>query len=151
MFDLDKLEIHQREREGIPILDLNGRLVMGASDSTLREAVQLLFDRGNRKLILNLAGVSKIDTAGAGALLFLSQEYRTAGGKLVLFQLAHAHGELYEMAHLEAALEIYGEELDAVNSFFPERAVRHYDILDFIEHPEQNEAEFEKKPEPQTN
>ena len=145
MFEHDKLEIHQRERDGIVILDLKGHLVLGEGDTALREWVQSLFDSGNRKLILNLGDVSNVDTSGAGALLFLSQEYRAAGGRMVLFQLAHTHGELYEMARLEAVLEIYTEELDAVNSFFPERAIRHYDILDFIEQREHEEEPKEKK------
>jgi len=139
MFDHNQLTIHQRENEGIVILDLKGHLVLGSGDNALRESVQALFDAGNRQLILNFAGVSNIDSAGAADLLFLAQEYRTAGARLVLFQLAHAHGELYEMARLEAALEIYAVELDAVNSFFPERAVAHYDILDYVEH--RSEAE----------
>jgi anti-sigma B factor antagonist len=144
MFDHNNLEIDQREREDIVILDLKGHLVLGASDTALREAVQSLFDHGNRQLILNLGGVSSIDTVGGGALLFLAEEYRGAGGKLVLFQLAHTHGELYEMARLEAVVEIYGDELSAVNSFFPDRAVAHYDILDYIEH-------SEHQPEPEKN
>jgi anti-sigma B factor antagonist len=134
MFEHDKLEIHQRENEGIVILDLKGHLVLGSGDAVLREAVQSLFEGGNRQLALNLAGVSNIDTVGGGALLLLAQEYGTAGGKLVLFQLAHTHGEVVEMARLEASLEIYGTELEAVNSFFPDRAIKHYDILDYIEH-----------------
>jgi len=145
MFDHNSLEIHEREREGIVILDLKGHLVLGAGDTALREAVQSLFNHGNRQLILNVGGVSNIDTAGGGALLFLAQEYRNAGGKLVLFQLAHTHGELYEMARLEAALEIYDEELDAVNSFFPERAVPRYDLLDYIERREHQTEPEEKK------
>jgi len=134
MLDHNHLNIHQREREGIVILDLTGNLVLGGGDILLREFLQSLFEQGNRQLILNLANVYNIDTSGAGALLFFAQEYRAAEGRLVLFQLAHAHGRLYEMARLEAALEIYGVELDAVNSFFPERAVSHYDILDYVEH-----------------
>ncbi len=143
MFDHNHLEIHQREREGIVILDLKGNLVLGAGDTALREAVQSLFDHGDRQLILNLGGVSKIDTVGGGTLLSLAQQYRAAGGKLVVFELVHPHEELYERARLEAAVEIYGEELDAVNSFFPDRAVRHYDILDYIERRE-HQAEPEK-------
>ncbi len=134
MFDHDHLDIHQRENEGIVILDLKGSLVLGGGDIPLKDSVQALFDSGNRKLILNLAHISSIDTAGAGIVLSLAQQYRVAGGKLVLLQLAHAHGELYEMARLEGTLEIYGVELDAVNSFFPDRAVKHYDILDYVEH-----------------
>ncbi len=134
MFDHDKLEIHQRENEGIVVLDLKGHLVLGRGDNALRDTVQSLFDGGNRKLVLNLAHVSNIDSSGAGILFSLAQQYGGAGGKLVLVQLAHVHAELSEMARLEATIEFYELELDAVNSFFPERVIRHYDILDYVEH-----------------
>jgi anti-sigma B factor antagonist len=143
MFEHDKLEIHQRENEGIAVLDLKGHLVLGAGDNALREAVQSLFDAGNSKLVLNLAHVSNIDSSGAGVLFALAQQYGAAGGKLVLVQLAHVHAELSEMARLEATIEFYQLELDAVNSFFPDRAIKHYDILDYVEH----RLEPEKKPE----
>jgi anti-sigma B factor antagonist len=143
MFEHDKLEIHQREQQGITILDLKGHLVMGAADTELREKVQGLLDGGNRQLILNLGGLTDVDTSGAGALLFLAAEYRAAGGKMVLIQLDHAHGELYETARLESSIENCREEIDAVNSFFPDRAIQHYDILDFVEQ-RQHETEPEK-------
>jgi anti-sigma B factor antagonist len=141
MFDHDHLEIHQRENEGIAILDLKGHLVLGRGDNSLREAVQSLFDGGNRKLVLNLAHVSNVDNSGAGVLFALAQQYGAAGGKLVLVQLVHVHAELSEMARLEATIELYELELDAVNSFFPDRMIKHYDILDYVEHrndPERN-------------
>jgi anti-sigma B factor antagonist len=143
MFHHDNLEIDQREREGIIILDLKGHLVMGAGDTALREYVQALLDGGNRRLILNMAGVSNLDTIGSGALLFLAEEYRKAGGRLVVFQVSHVHAEVYEMAHLEAAMDVCSDELDAVNSFFPDRAVAHYDILEFVEQLE-HQGETEK-------
>ncbi len=80
------LNIHQREREGIVILDLDGRLVMGGGDIALRDFVQALLDGGNRQLILDLVKVFEIDTAGNGVLLLLAQQYRDAGGKLVALQ-----------------------------------------------------------------
>jgi anti-sigma B factor antagonist len=144
MFDHDKLEIHQRENEGIVILDLKGHLVLGLCENTLRDTVQALFDGGNRKLALNLAHVANIDTSGGGLLLSLAEQYRAAGGKLVLLQLAHVHEEVYEMARLEANLEFYELELDAVNSFFPDRAIKHYDILDYVEHRNDPENSAEK-------
>ena len=136
------LEIHQREAEGIDILDLKGRLVLGGGEVALRDSVQSLFDGGNRQLILNLHGVSEIDTSGMGVLLLLAQQYREAGEKMVLFNLARTHGKVYEMARLESAVEIYRDELDAINSFFPDRKVVRYDILDYVEthvlHEDQN-------------
>lgn len=52
---------------------------------------------------------------------------------MVLYNIARSHGKIYELARLETAIEIYRDELDAVNSFFPDRKVTHYDILDYIE------------------
>lgn len=142
LFEHENLDIHQREREGVVILDLHGHLVLGCGDVVLREAVESLFAQGNRKLILNFGQVANIDVSGAGTILALAEQYRAAGGKLVLFQLAHPHEELYEKARLEAILEIYTLELDAVNSFFPDRAVSHYDILDYIDHREHPEKKI---------
>ena len=102
MLHHNNLEIQQREREGIAILDLHGKLVMGGGDIALRDCVQSLFDPGNRQLILDLAKISEIDTSGIGVLLLLAEQYRNGGGKLVLFNVAHAHGEVYEMARLES-------------------------------------------------
>ncbi|MBV9770457.1 MAG: hypothetical protein JOZ32_12860, partial [Bryobacterales bacterium] len=75
MFHHNKLDIQQREKEGIDILDLKGRLVLGAGDIALRDFVQSLFDNGNRQLIHNLQEISEIDTSGMQVLLFLSEEY----------------------------------------------------------------------------
>ena len=127
------LEIHQRETQGVVILDLRGKLEMGRGDIALREYAENLLEQGNRQLILDLAQVSAVDTSGAGVLLFLFDQYRLQGGKLVLLKLDKVHAEIYEVARLEAVMEMYNDGVDAVNSFFPDRAVVHYDILDYIE------------------
>ncbi len=143
MLHHENLEIEQREQEGIDILDLKGRLILGGGEIALRDFVQSLFDGGNRKLILNLPGISEIDTSGMGVLLLLAEQYRNAGGKMVLFNLARTHGKVYEMARLETAIEIYRDEQDAINSFFPDRKPPRYDILDYVE--SQQHPEEEKK------
>jgi anti-sigma B factor antagonist len=141
MLHHNNLDIQQREREGIVILDLDGKLIIGKNDIELREFVQSIFDHGNQQLILNLADVSEIDTSGMGALLFLAELYSKAGGKLVLFNIAHSHGKVYELARLETLIEIYRDELDAVNSFFPDRKPPRYDILQYVESQQHPEAE----------
>lgn len=134
MLHHNALEIHQRENQGIVILDLRGKLEMGHGDIALREFVEALLTRGSRQLILNMAHVSDIDTAGAGVLLLLAQQYRSDGGRLVLLRVDPAHAKIYEMARLETVIQIYDDEVDAVNSFFPDRATPHYDILEYVEH-----------------
>jgi len=127
------LDIQQRENEGILILDLRGKVEMNHGDITLRDRVEALLGQGNRQLILDMAQVSAIDTVGSSIVLELAQQYQAAAGKLVLLKVDSVHAEIYEMARLEAVIEIYSVELDAVNSFFPDRAVRHYDILEYVE------------------
>jgi anti-sigma B factor antagonist len=61
--------------------------------------------------------------------------FRDSGGKLVLLHLSN-QGTLPDLLKLNTVFETYQDELDAVNSFFPERAVTRYDILDFVEEQE---------------
>jgi anti-sigma B factor antagonist len=127
------LEIHPRETQGVMILELRGKLDMGHGDIALREYVQAMLERGNRQLILDLAHVSVIDQAGAGVLSFLAEEYQAQKGKLVLLRMDKVHAQIYEVARLETMMEFCGDEVDAVNSFFPDRKVEHYDILEYVE------------------
>ena len=131
------LQIEQRENEGIVILDLKGRLVLGPEDVALRQQFQALREAGYTNAALNLKEVSEMDTTALGTLLFCAAKSREAGGRLVLFNLSPKHSELSNMVRLNSAFEIYPDEVAAVNSFFPDRAVQHYDILEFVEEREQ--------------
>jgi len=133
MLHNQNFEIRQREREEIVILDLHVKLVMGSGDIALSDFVENLLGQGNRRLILNLEQVAEIDTAGSGVLLLLAQRYRTEGGRMVLYHVDRVHAEIYEIARLEAVMEIYRDEIDAVNGFFPDRTPPHYDILEYVE------------------
>lgn len=133
MFHLTGLDIHQRENQGIVVLELHGKLHMGSGDVSLREFAEALLAQGKRQVILDLAKVSDIDDAGAETLLILAGKFRAAGGRLALFGVNPAHAEVYEAARLEAAMDNYPSEVDAVNSFFPDRATPHYDILEYVE------------------
>jgi anti-sigma B factor antagonist len=131
------LHIEQRENEGIVILDLKGRLVLGPNDVALRQQLQDLREGGHLNVALNLKHVSEMDTTALGTLVFCAMKLRDAGGRLVLFNLSPSHFELSKIVKLNTAFEIYPDEVSALNSFFPERAVRHYDILEFVEDQEQ--------------
>lgn len=124
------LQIEQRERQGITILDLKGRLVLGPEDLSLLQMLLFLLDHKRRQVILNLNKVSDIDSAAFDTLAFCARRFHDAGGKLAVLKLdrriPRSDGEE------NAAFEIYQEESDAVNSFFPERTVRRYDILEFV-------------------
>ena len=70
------LHIQQREREGITILDLDGRITVGPEATALRDKVAELSQAGVNNLVLNLAKVDYIDSTGLGALVMCATSRR---------------------------------------------------------------------------
>jgi len=127
------MEIQEREREGIVILDLTGELTVGGPASVLREKLRQLAEANRNKIILNLAKVDFIDSTGLGAMVVCYTTLQKAGGRLVLLNLNRRQLELLVLTKLSTVFEVFEDEQDAVNSFFPGRKVHRFDILEFIE------------------
>jgi anti-sigma B factor antagonist len=127
------LHIEQRESDGIIILDLKGPLTLGHGNLELRDRLSALHQSGQVNIVLNLKEVSEIDSTGLGILVFGLARLRNAGGRLALIHLNRSHLELFLLTKLAIAFEFFGEERDAVNSFFLDRALRHFDIFEFVQ------------------
>jgi len=128
------LDIHERDREGIAILDLDGRLTVGNEMATYREAMKILIDAGKRSIILNMAKVDYVDSTGLGALVMSYTTLHKAGGQVRLLNLTRRSIELLVMTKLTTIFEVFDDEQNAVNSFFPDREIKHFDILSFVQH-----------------
>src|ERR1700689_2062877 len=126
-------DIAERQKEGIWILDLRGRLVMGDSEAILRRAVVTMTGAGALKIVLNFAGVSEIDADGLSTLVFCYARVVRLNGALRLLNLNSSHLNLMVAAKLTTVFEVFSDEQVAVNSFFPDRPVRRYDILEWIQ------------------
>jgi anti-sigma B factor antagonist len=124
------LEIRRREREGIDILDLDGRLVAGPACSQIREAI---VKGADNRVILNLKDVDYIDSTGLGSLVICYTSLQKSGGALKLLNLNKRNLELLVLTKLSTVFELFNDEQDAVNSFFPSREIKRFDILDFIQ------------------
>ena len=133
------LEIQQREREGVTIIDLKGRITVGPEASALRERVSLLNQTAEAKVVFNLAGVDYIDSTGLGALVICATSLRKNGGNVKLVNLNRRNIELLVMTKLATVFEIFTDEQDAVNSFFSDRKIQTFDILDFVHKMKQEE------------
>jgi anti-sigma B factor antagonist len=133
------LDIQQREREGIVILDLKGRITVGPEASALRDRISALTAENKRNLVLELAGVDYIDSTGLGALVMCATSLRKGGGNLKLLNLKRRNIELLVMTKLATVFEIFTDEQDAINSFYPDRKVKSFDILDFVQRMKQEE------------
>jgi anti-sigma B factor antagonist len=126
------LEITHREREGVAILDLNGRLTFGQEDLEFRNVLDHLIKARTTRVLLNLSGLQKLDNVGMGTLLFAQASLREARGNLAIFIPKPSHVAPVTEAHLEAVFEVFHDEQDAIDSFFPGRSTERYDVLELV-------------------
>jgi anti-sigma B factor antagonist len=126
------LEISSREREGVKILDLSGKLAVGGA-SDLREKVAAESAAGSLQQLLNMKDVEYIDSTGLGIMVICHMALQKAGGSLKLVNLNRRNLELVLLTKLSTVFQIYNDEQEAINSFFPDREIKHFDILAFVQ------------------
>lgn len=126
-------EIRRREREGVAILDMQGRLVVGEPSVRLRESLNHEVAQGRKNVVLNLQEVDYIDSTGLGCMVICYTTLQKAGGTLKLLKLNRRNIELLLLTKLSTIFEIFGDEQDSINSFFPEREIKRFDILNFVQ------------------
>lgn len=128
--------IEQRERDGVPILGLKGRLVAGDPVGQLRARLLALLESapasGIRAVVLDCRDTAYIDSSGLGMLVFAHSQALKAEGKLPIFGLNRRGLELLVLTKLSTVFELYEDEVSAVNSCFPDRSVKRFDILEFV-------------------
>ncbi|SRR5258706_12856402 len=113
--------LHQREKNGIRILDLHGPLTSGDSESRLRTAIIAMTETRAVNVILNFARVEEIDADGLGALVFCYAHMVHSGGALKLLNPRPLHLSLLLRTKLNTMFEVFADERDAVNSFSRDR------------------------------
>jgi len=139
-----ELRIDVRQTEGVVILDLTGELTLGSAHRRLWEKASALAIAGVKNVILNLRGVSKIDTAGVGELTLLLTRAHTAGVQAALLNLSTSALDPTDAFQLVAEFESFEDEHDAINAFFPNRRVKRYDILSFVVRAARERGEVDK-------
>src|SRR5262245_52222861 len=111
------LTIGQHSRGEVTVLDLDGKLTLGEASSAFRERVRALLGEGNKKLLVNLAGVSHVDSSGVGELVSAYAAANRDGASLKLVNLQHAVENLLQLTKLLTVFEAYESEEAAVASF----------------------------------
>ena len=112
-----ELNIRQRQAGDVVILDLNGEVRIGDSATALRGAIRGLIASGNKKILLNLAGVKYIDSSGIGELIANYTTVGRGGGQLKLLSLTEKVQDLLVITKLLTVFDVYEEESEALSSF----------------------------------
>ena len=111
------LRMTDRDVSGVTVLEIEGRIVLGEESNSFREKVKGLLAAGKKKIVLNLAHVSYIDSAGLGTLVATFHSARSQGGTLKLANLGSKFKEVLQVTKLMTVFDTYENEAAAVQSF----------------------------------
>ena len=111
------LYIDQRRHAEVTILDLKGRLRVGGNAVALHRSIRSLILEKKTLIILNLTGVTFIDSCGLGELVASQVSVENKGGEIKLLGLTDALKELLTVTRLLTVFDIYEQEADAIESF----------------------------------
>jgi len=111
------LKINVHEVDGIAVVGLDGRVVLGDESNALREQVKKMLASGKKKIVLDMSNVSYIDSAVLGTLVAAHHSARTQGASLKLSNLGKKFQEILQVTKLLTVFDVYPSEAAAVSSF----------------------------------
>jgi len=111
------MQIEERSAGDVTLLDLKGKMTLGEGDELLKDKINSLAMQGRRRIVLNLADVPYIDSAGLGEIVRTYTTISRQGGQLKLLNLTKRIEDLLSITKLLTVFETYDNEADAVRSF----------------------------------
>ena len=111
------MNIEERAVGDVTVLDLKGSVTLGEGDELLKDKVNSLVNQGNKKIVLNLAEVPYIDSAGLGEIVRTYTTVSRQGGSLKLLNLTKRITDLLAITKLLTVFETFESENDAIKSF----------------------------------
>lgn len=111
------MDIKERVVDGVSVLDLAGKIVLGEGDLQVKERIKDLLADGQRQILLNLADITYIDSAGLGALISCYTTVKRESGKLKLVNLTKRIQDLLAITKLITVFDHFDNEKDALASF----------------------------------
>jgi anti-sigma B factor antagonist len=111
------LKMTNREVDGVSVVALDGRIVLGEESNALREKVKSLIADGKTKVVLNMANITFIDSAGLGTLVAAHHSAKSQGAALKLAHLGSKFQEVLQITKLLTVFDVYNSEAEAVASF----------------------------------
>jgi len=110
-------KLSPRQVGDVIVVDVTGRITLGEGSSNLRDGLRELVAKGSKKIVLNLADVTYIDSSGIGELVSGFTSVANAGGTLKLLNLTKRVKDLLQITKLYTVFDVYDEETSAVRSF----------------------------------
>jgi len=111
------IKVNQRQQDGVTILDLKGKITIGAGDLAVRNSVQEALNAGTKGILLNMKEVSTIDSSGIGELVSSFTTAANRGTKLKLLHIPSKVSDVLQITQLITVFDVYEDEAEALKSF----------------------------------
>ncbi len=111
------LYIHERREGDVAVLYLKGRIRISSGTLALHRSIRCLVEEGKTKILLNLAGVTHIDSTGLGELISSYVTLSNKGGQIKLVHLTERVQDIMTITKLLTVFDVYDNEADALASF----------------------------------
>jgi anti-sigma B factor antagonist len=111
------MDIKERVVEGVSVLDLSGKIVLGEGDVQVKDRIKDLLADGQKRILLNLGDVSYVDSAGLGALISSYTTCKRAEAQLKLVNLTKRIQDLLAITKLITVFDTYESEREAIASY----------------------------------
>jgi anti-sigma B factor antagonist len=116
----DAVAISQRKDGDVTILEISGPVTIGKGDVLIRESVQEALAGGQRLILLDLNGVTALDSSGVGELISAYTSITNKGGVLKLCRLSPKVASVLQVTHLSGILDSFPTQEDALVAFSQE-------------------------------
>jgi anti-sigma B factor antagonist len=127
------LEITHREQQGIDILALKGQLTFGPEDLELNKELDDLMEAGKFNIVFDLSHLSQLDDTGLATMLTAREKLMNIGGNIAVFSAAPLQIVPDIEGQLKTSVPVFETEQDAIDSFFPDTEIKHYDVLELVQ------------------
>jgi anti-sigma B factor antagonist len=111
------MEIAERSAGNVTVLDVSGRITLGEGDVLLKDKLHSLLNQGRKDVLLNLADVNYVDSAGLGAIVSAYTTVTRAGGSLKLANITKKLQDLLSITKLLTVFETFDSEDEALRSY----------------------------------
>lgn len=111
------MKVSSRETGGVEVIKLEGKITIGSGDTQLRDTITQALNDGKNHILLDMSGVTTIDSSGIGELVGAYTTVTNRGGKLKLLHLPKKVNELLHVTQLITVFEVYEDESQAVASY----------------------------------
>jgi len=110
------MQIEKKKSDSCNLFYLQGKLLGGPEAQVLMEEIQKLLDEGEKNVILNLAGIERMNSSGLGILMSVFTSFKNNGGSVKLVEMRDNIKKLFRITKLSQIFDMYDTEAEALST-----------------------------------